>query len=89
MAFSCVLGRKYECDGCMCCQDECTEPEWDYRKSFNDEVDELCESISDNLKALRDLVEEYQHKDSDGLTDDIRIVEKHLKEMESALSWIY
>lgn len=53
------------------------------------EVDKLCESISDNLKALRDLVEEYQHKDSDGLTDDIRIVEKHLKEMESALSWIY
>lgn len=22
MAYSCILGRKYECDGCMCCQEQ-------------------------------------------------------------------
>ena len=73
----------------MCCQEDYTEPECDYSKSFNEEVDKLCEAISDDLRTLRDLVEEYQSKDLEGLTEDVRVVEKYLGEMESALSWIY
>ena len=89
MAYLCINGLGKECDGCMCCQEEDTEPECDYSKSFNEEVDKLCEAISDDLKALKNLVEEYQSKDLDGLTEDVRAVEKYLVEMESALNWIY
>ena len=89
MAYLCTNGLGKECDGCGRCQDEYTGSKWDYSKNFNDDVDELCEAISDDLRALRDLVEEYQRKDLDGLTEDVRVVEKYLGEMESALSWIY
>ena len=69
MAYLCINGWGKECDGCMCCQEDYTEPECDYSKSFNEEVDKLCEAISDDLRALRDLVEEYQSmlKDPDSL----------------------
>lgn len=88
MAYICVKGSK-ECDGCGRCQEEYTEPSWDYEKSFNSEVDRLCETISDDLRALRDLLEEYQDKDLDELTEDVSVVERGLKEMESGLAWIY
>lgn len=89
MAYLCINGWGKECDGCMCCQEDYTEPECDYSKSFNEEVDKLCEAISDDLRALRDLVEEYQSKDLEELTEDMRVVERYLGEMESALNWIY
>ena len=88
MAYMCVNGYGKECDGCMRCQEQYTEQDWDYSESFNKEVDRLCESISDDLKALKDLLEEYQEKE-DELTEDMRVVERGLREMESGLAWIY
>ena len=89
MAYMCINGYGKECDGCGRCQEQYAEPDWDYSESFNKEVDRLCESISDDLKALKDLLEEYQEKDLDELTEDMRVVERGLKEMESGLAWIY
>lgn len=89
MAYMCIHGYGKECDGCMRCQEQYTEQDWDYSESFNKEVDRLCESISDDLKALKDLLEEYQEKDLDELTEDMRAVERGLREMESGLAWIY
>ena len=89
MAYMCINGYGKECDGCGKCQEQYTESELDYSESFNEEVDRLCESISDDLKALKDLLEEYQEKDLDELTEDMRVVERGLKEMESGLAWIY
>lgn len=89
MAYMCINGYGKECDGCGKCQEQYTEQEWDYSESFNEEVDRLCESISDDLKALKNLLEEYQEKDLDELTEDMRVVERGLKEMESGLAWIY
>ena len=42
-----------------------------------------------NLQDLKFLLQDFYGKDIDELEEDLRVVEKALKEMRSGLGWIY
>lgn len=87
MAYMCDTGFHKECSGCGKC-----EKKADYSDDieyFNKSLEEICENIDDNLQDLKFLVRDFCGKDIDELEEDLRVVEKALKEMRSGLAWIY
>ena len=87
MAYMCVTGFHKECSGCGKCEkkSDCSD-EIEY---FDKSLEEICENIDDNLQDLKFLLQDFYGKDIDELEEDLRVVEKALKEMRSGLAWIY
>lgn len=87
MAYMCVTGFHKECSGCGKCEKkaDCSD-EIEY---FDNSLEEICENIDDSLQDLKFLLQDFYGKDIDELEEDLKVVEKALKEMRSGLAWIY
>ena len=87
MAYMCDTGFHKECTGCGKCEKKADYS--DEIEYFDKSLEEICENIDDNLQDLKFLLQDFYDKDIDELEEDLRIVEKALKEMRSGLAWIY
>lgn len=87
MAYMCDTGFHKECTGCGKCEKKADYS--DEIEYFNKSLEEICENIDDNLQDLKFLLQDFCGKDIDELEEDLRVVEKALKEMRSGLAWIY
>lgn len=88
MAYMCDTGFHKECTGCGKCKGNHADYS-DEIEYFNKSLEEICENIDDNLQDLKFLLQDFCGKDIDELQEDLKVVEKALKEMRSGLDWIY